>query len=476
VKIVMFVFNDCRTDARVLREARSLVEAGHEVRIMARPSDPQATVGDSEVVNGFTIERVPIPNAWRTWYVWVRYPWRLRRVWIGRVHQALRRGPAAIPEIAALGIAFLAVLPWMAIRFPFYWALRRRHRPSGGTTTDWLVRWRFALLGWAEAAAAAAPAAGAYHGHDLTGLEAAGRAWRRNGGALVYDSHEIFLESGSNANRPSWAKAMLARSERRWVRAASALVTVNESLATELSRRLRPRRTVVVHNAPERWNAPAERPNLLRERLPIPPDASIALYHGGFSAHRGLEELAESLLEPGMERVHAVYLGYGSIRDALDELVAEPRFGGRAHVLDAVPPDELLPWVASADVGVMAIQPSTLNHRLSTPNKLFESLAAGLPVVVSDFDEMRAIVLRDAGGPLGAVCDPNDPASIARAIRSILERSPAEREALRARCLAAAHERWNWATEVGGLLALYGDLATAAGPARKPRDDHASAA
>src|SRR5689334_25382998 len=70
VKIVMFVFNDCRTDARVLREARSLVEAGHEVRIMARPSDPQATVGDSEVVNGFTIERVPIPNAWRTWYVW----------------------------------------------------------------------------------------------------------------------------------------------------------------------------------------------------------------------------------------------------------------------------------------------------------------------------------------------------------------------------------------------------------------------
>lgn len=476
MKIVMFVFNDCRTDARVLREARSLVQAGHEVRIMARPADPQATAGDSEIVDGFTIERVPIPNAWRTWYVWLRYPWRLRRVWIGRVHEALRRGPAAIPQVAALAVAFLAVLPWMAIRFPFYWALRRRHRPSGGTTTDWLVRWRFALLGWADAAAAAAPAADAYHGHDLTGLEAAGRAWRRNGGALVYDSHEIFLESGSNATRPRWAKSLLARSERRWVRAASALVTVNESLAAELSRRLHPRRTIVVHNAPDRWDAPAERPDLIRDRLAIPREAQIALYHGGFSAHRGLEELAESLLEAGMEGVHAVYLGYGSIRDALEALVAEPRFHGRAHVLDAVPPSELLPWVASADVGVMAIQPSTLNHRLSTPNKLFESLAAGLPVVVSDFDEMRAIVLDDPAGPLGAVCDPNEPASIARAIRSILDLPPAEREALRRRCLTAAHQRWNWATEVSGLLALYGDLAAAAGPAPEPRGDRASAA
>jgi glycosyltransferase involved in cell wall biosynthesis len=472
----MFVFNDCRTDARVLREARSLTEAGHEVRVMARPSDPQATVGDSEVVDGFTIERIPIPDAWRVWYVWVRYPWRLRRSWIGRVHQALRRGPAATPELIALVLAMVAVVPWMVIRFPFYWFLRRRRRPSGGTTTDWLVRWRFALLGWAAHAAAAAPAADAYHGHDLTGLEAAGRAWKRHGGALVYDSHEIVLESGSNATRPSWAKAILARSERRWARSASALVTVNESLAAELAQRLHPRRTVVVHNTPDRWDPPAQRPDLIRDQLGIPRDAQIALYHGGFSAHRGLEELAESLLEPGMDNVHAVYLGYGSIRAALEALVAERRFGGRAHVLEAVPPSELLPWVASADVGVMAIQPSTLNHRLSTPNKLFESLAAGLPVVVSDFDEMRAIVLDDPAGPLGAVCDPNDPASIARAIRSILERPPEDREALRARCLVAAHERWNWTTEVDRLLALYRDLAPPDRTAREPEGDQTSGA
>jgi glycosyltransferase involved in cell wall biosynthesis len=107
----------------------------------------------------------------------------------------------------------------------------------------------------------------------------------------------------------------------------------------------------------------------------------------------------------------------------------------------------------------MAIQPSTLNHRLSTPNKLFEGLAAGLPVVASDFPEMREIIMGDPDGPLGTVCRPDDPADIARAITSIVDRPAAERAALRARCLAAAHARWNWETEVRGLLELYRELA-----------------
>jgi glycosyltransferase involved in cell wall biosynthesis len=57
----------------------------------------------------------------------------------------------------------------------------------------------------------------------------------------------------------------------------------------------------------------------------------------------------------------------------------------------------------------MTNQPAGMNEVLSTPNKLFESIAAGVPVVTSDFPERRAIVLNPALGPLGAVCDPTDP-------------------------------------------------------------------
>jgi glycosyltransferase involved in cell wall biosynthesis len=143
----------------------------------------------------------------------------------------------------------------------------------------------------------------------------------------------------------------------------------------------------------------------------------------------------------------------------VDELASDPRFGGRLHVVDAVPPAELLPWVASADVAVMPIQPSTLNHRLATPNKLFEALAAGVPVVASDFAEMRAIILGDPDGPLGAMCRPADVADVARAIRQIVELPESETAALRSRCLRAAHERWNWETESARLVALYEELA-----------------
>lgn len=457
----MFVFNDCRTDARVLREAASLTAAGHQVTIMARPSDPSATVGDREERDGFEIVRVPVPHRWRFWWTWLRFPWRMRRWWIGRMRKALMALPLGIIEIVALCIAAAITIPWALIRFPFYMRRSRRPASTGGSTLDWLVRWRWVVLGWAQVAADAAPPADVYHGHDLTGLEAAGRAWRRHGGALVYDSHEIFLESGSNAHRPRVLKSMLAGSERRWIAQAVALVTVNDSLATDLGSRYGPRRIVVVHNCPARWEPPVPRPQLIRDATGIAADAPIALYHGGFSKHRGLEELAAAILVPGLEHVHAVYLGYGSQRAMLDRLAEDPRFVGRLHVLTAVPPDELLPWVASADVGVMPIQPSTLNHRLSTPNKLFEGLAAGVPVVVSDYPEMRRIVLDDPAGPLGAVCSPTDVADIARAIRSVLDSPEDAREALRERCLGAAHDRWNWETESARLVGLYDDIAMA---------------
>ena len=86
-------------------------------------------------------------------------------------------------------------------------------------TIDWLLRWRQTILGWANACAEAAPIADVYHGHDLTALPAALAAARRNGAPVVYDSHEIFLEAGSTAHRPRWARWIFRRLEQGWIRA-----------------------------------------------------------------------------------------------------------------------------------------------------------------------------------------------------------------------------------------------------------------
>jgi glycosyltransferase involved in cell wall biosynthesis len=459
-RIVMFVFNDCTADARVLREAGSLAAAGHEVTIMARPRNLEDSNEEVEAKGGFTIVRVPVPVAMRTWWVALRNPWRARGDMVRLTWAMLRSGPAGWLRVAGMAVLGVLTLPIVLIRGASTGvrvARGRPKRPLGGEF-EYLGRWVFSILGWGRAAARRAPVADVYHGHDMTGLPAAAWAASWHDAALVYDSHEIFLESGGHATRGRFVRWLFGRLERRWSGHAAALVTVNRSLAEQLQRRLRPKRVVVVHNCAPRWDPPATRSTLLRELFAIPAEAPIALYHGGFSRHRGMEELALAALEPGMDRVHVVYLGYGSLRDELLALAADATYGGRLHVADKVPPEELLPWVASADVGVMPIQASTLNHLLSTPNKLFESLAAGVPVVASDFPEMHRIVADDPSGPLGELCKPDDPADIARAIRAIVDQPLAARAALRARCLEAAHERWNWEHEVAGLLELYREL------------------
>ncbi len=462
----MFVYNDCRNDARVLREAATLVGAGYDVTIMARPTSTASKEVEREQRDGFEIVRIPIPRrtSSRTW-VWIRQSWRTKG-WIARwivfrVKRAIVHPRPRTWLNALMAVLFGAVIfPWALIQRLESLVLQvlGRERFPGTATLDWLVRWRQTILAWANATADAAPIADIYHGHDLTALPAAIAAARRNGAPVVYDSHEIFLEAGSTATRPPWARWFFRRLEQGWVRQSAALVTVNRSLEEVLAKRYRPRRTVVLHNTPSRWTAPASPSRLMRTQLGLGPNDPIALYHGGFSAHRGLEELAAAILQPGLGEVHAVFMGYGSKKDWLLEQAADARYGGRLHVLAAVPPEHLLEWVVDADVGVMAIQPSTLNHALSTPNKLFECLSAGVPVVASDFPEMRRIVLGNAAGPLGVLCRPDDPADVARGIRAVLDTAPAERAALRRRCLAAAHDQWNWETESRHLVTLYADL------------------
>jgi glycosyltransferase involved in cell wall biosynthesis len=456
-RIVMFLNADPTNDSRVLREARALADAGYALTLVARtrPGDPDAVARTD--VAGVDAVLVPLPVGWRQTWTLVRTPWRQWRADV-RGLRARRRGLGLVAAALGLMARRIVTLPLTILMLPLSLPALLPASSPNRDLVDWLLRWRFGTLAWNRAAADAAPTADAFHGHDLTALPAAAWAARRHGARLVYDSHEVFMESGRNARRPRWARGLFTRLEKRWAGGASAIVTVNEALAAELRERLGTTRVVAVHNAPPRWSPPDPRPDLLREAAAIPASAPIALYHGRFFPHRGMDELARAILEPGMDDVHAVLLGFGPDEARMRALAAEPRFGGRLHVLPGVSPDELLPWVASADVGVSAIAPSTLNHRLSTPNKLFECLAAGVPVVISDLPGMRAVVLGEPDGALGAVAATLDPAGVARAIRSIVDLPAAEAAALRARCLRAAHERWNWETESARLVALYRDL------------------
>ena len=108
-------------------------------------------------------------------------------------------------------------------------------------------------------------------------------------------------------------------------------------------------------------------------------------------------------------------MGFGRLEGWLREQAA--RRPGRIVVLPPVPPDDLLPWTASADVTFVGQPPRTLNQRLNLPNKLFESLMAGVPVVVSA-DNAQCRLTSEEG--VGACADIDSPRAIADALASIL--------------------------------------------------------
>lgn len=463
-RVVMFVANDVRWDVRVQREAATLAAAGYVVTVIGRPADPLATIAERERWQGVDVLRIPIPG-------------RFRRRMLGAGGGRSRGDPSgqSTNSGAVGGGSRDSVSPARLLVRAIRGAARLPGIGGVVRGLDLLARWRLGTVAWGKATAGAAPRADVWHAHDLTGMPAAVEAQRRHGGRLVYDSHELFTEAGDTATRPGWARGILRRYEAGAIRRADAVITVNDGLAAELRRFSSPRRLLVVRNTPPAPPPPnpgpvAARPDHLRQALSLPASAPIVLYHGGLLPDRGLPELIRAMATPGLERVHLVLMGSGPMGPVLvDRLAAEPLPDGRIHFLPPVPPDQLASWVASADVGAMPNQPRTANERISTPNKLYECLAAGTPVVSSDFPERRRIIAEDPGGPLGALCDPTDPASIGAALRSILELDPEAAAALRARCLDAARERWNWETQATGLLALYGDLAPLDGRPAAPR-------
>ncbi|OGN84007.1 MAG: hypothetical protein A2X23_04000 [Chloroflexi bacterium GWC2_73_18] len=448
--VVAFVYNPATHDTRVLREAETLAGAGYDVTLVAlwRPGLPR-----EERRGAVRVLRLPFePLDDRV----VRLLGALGspRRWLrGRRAERTATPAGSGPPREPAARSGRPGGPATRLRQGLARAVRRGFEP---------VRWPLIQRAWYGAVRDVLPAAAVWHAHDLSTLPLAARFARERGGRLVYDSHELYLESGRMAEVRGLRRRLLERSEGRLARRADAVVTVNEGIAAELWRRYRLARTpLVVMNCPPRWHPEAgEEPppsDRLRATLALPTDRRILLYQGAFSPDRGLERIPRALLAPGLEAAVAVFLGYGPLRDELEALAADPRFGGRLFVLDAVPPDELLEWTASADVSLIPTQPGTLNNRLTSPNKLFESLAAGVPVVVSRLPVVERLVADlDVGELVG---DPTDPAQLAAAIGRILALSPDDRAALRRRCRRAALERYNWEIEGAHLVGLYARLA-----------------
>ena len=347
--------------------------------------------------------------------------------------------------------------------------------------------WPHTVRGWWATLARDLPPSDLYHACGSLTVVAALRARRRTpigpSGrrvVLLYDAIDDVFESNNVLDMPRLLRAWHARRETGWARAADGLLTVNEPLADRLAIRWG-RRPVPVPNFPDPWPVggagaiaaqnpgaaganrtgadrtgadPTRAPgldaadatdaghadsDLLRRELGLPSSTRIVLFQGRLGPRLGLDEAAEAVL--AVPDTALVLLGFGRGFDRERARDDEPRFRGRHFTLPARHPDELLRWTAAADVALVPLPPVSINQRLSSPNKFWEALAAGTPVVVpAQLTYMAGIV---SGEDLGVIAASAGASDLAVAIATALERLAADPEwRVRIRSVAERHYSW----------------------------------
>lgn len=174
-----------------------------------------------------------------------------------------------------------------------------------------------------------------------------------------------------------------------------------------------------------------------------------ACYVGGISVNRGARELVAAAAQCRAEIVLA-----GPFWDGLNEAQAAAMPGWtRVRYRGVVSRDEVAALMGSSRVGIVTFLP-IVSHVNALPNKLFEYMSAGIPVVASDFPVWREIV--EATGS-GLCVDPRDPAAIATAVDRLSEDDEFGAQCGRNGARAIAGE-FNWSTQAHKLLELYREL------------------
>jgi glycosyltransferase involved in cell wall biosynthesis len=420
--VALLLNNPFEADSRSWKLATSLAAAGWTVTVVARAGDG---LPRHEERDGFRLIRVDQPRP----LAWLPTP-RLPDAATGDPV----RPPRSVPARLRSSAIEIVGRPVQALRY-----LR--------------------LAGqWAERIAKAVPGADIWQAEGMITLPVALMLRRRLGGRVVYDARDLQVESSRFARLPGPWRRLLARRERAWARAADATITANGAYAEVLRRTLGVRATIVFNGPPSppaedgRRAGPTGVP--VRDRLGIPASMRIVLCLGNVAPGRGVEQLCRAMVDVPDAELLVVGPG-GAFRERLRVEAARLPAADRIRFLPGVPPEEIPEWTAAADVAAMPIQPTTLNHRLTTPTRLFDALGAGVPVVASDLPGMGAIV-RETGA--GVLCDPTDPASIAEALRAVLDAPLERRQALREAALAAGRGPYAWERQVERLLGVYRDL------------------
>ena len=290
--------------------------------------------------------------------------------------------------------------------------------------------------------------------HDLNTLLGGTLVKRLTGVGLVYDSHELFLKRNIGGKSRARGNLIWAPIERFCIGKCDAVLSVAAGICDYLAKQYGISKPHLIRNV-QPFEPPCARTTILADELGIPAGRRTVIYPGAITINRGLEVMIDSA--PYLNGAAYVIMGYARNADYLDSLKRRATklgvMSSSVFFREAVPIDDVVHYVASADLGIVPTQNVCLSYFFESSNKIFHCVMAGVPVAMSDHLEKRLLV-EEYG--IGVLFDETDPREIARVVNETLD----DRDAyavMRRNCLEAARVL-NWEHEERTLRQIFADL------------------